>query len=406
MFKDYDKYLSTSLKVYLFLLVAIFIMKIVGLDYFGLDMNNKIIANISNFMKQNILANNLLLFFPLVFNQYVIVSYTCDDNSKKMLKYNILLIPIFCLLQGFKIDLFGNFSFLVETLYVLFVSFIYCKITHKKLKIKRFVFIMFLVLVTQMISMLTRYNYSLEYVQNPIANFILNLDYLLMLFIIYKINFMKGGSSLWVDGSQEVQCSSLQKKKHFSSSLKDLQKNYSSLDRVEKATFIIYTILSLLWNLFTVFTVLFIAKINDTVIECIFIMTSFWISKRVFGKPFHLKSMMLCFVLSNATYYVLNRITTPIGISIFVPIMLGVALSYITSKFVRIYKPLYKGMPIEEFDNSILRVVNKGSDKYNICYDFFIEKQNAVFLGRKYHYTEAGIRKITSRINSSIKALK
>ena len=40
MFKDYDKYLSTSLKVYLFVLVIIFIMKMVGLDYFGIDINN------------------------------------------------------------------------------------------------------------------------------------------------------------------------------------------------------------------------------------------------------------------------------------------------------------------------------------------------------------------------------
>ena len=36
---------------------------------------------------------------------------------------------------------------------------------------------------------------------------------------------------------------------------------------------------------------------------------------------------------------------------------------------------------------------------------FFIKKENAIFLGRKYNYTEAGIRKITSRINDKIKAL-
>ena len=49
MFKDYDKYLSASLKVYLFVLVVIFIMKIVGLDYFGLDMNNEVLLKINNF---------------------------------------------------------------------------------------------------------------------------------------------------------------------------------------------------------------------------------------------------------------------------------------------------------------------------------------------------------------------
>ena len=50
MFKDYDKYLSTSLKVYLFVLVIIFIMKIVGLDYFGLDFANPTITRINEFL--------------------------------------------------------------------------------------------------------------------------------------------------------------------------------------------------------------------------------------------------------------------------------------------------------------------------------------------------------------------
>ena len=50
MFKDYDKYLSASLKVYLFLLACCFILKLVGLDYFGLDINNPTIIKVSNFL--------------------------------------------------------------------------------------------------------------------------------------------------------------------------------------------------------------------------------------------------------------------------------------------------------------------------------------------------------------------
>ena len=114
---------------------------------------------------------------------------------------------------------------------------------------------------------------------------------------------------------------------------------------------------------------------------------------------------MGCFIVSNASYYVLNRVTTPIGISMLVPIMLGVGLSYVTSKFVKDIKPLFKGMSEEDFNNTILRVVEKDSDKYKICYDFFIKKENAISLGYKYNYTEAGIRKIIYRINEKIKAL-
>ena len=62
-------------------------------------------------------------------------------------------------------------------------------------------------------------------------------------------------------------------------------------------------------------------------------------------------------------------------------------------------------MSEEDFNNTILKVVEKNSDKYNICYDFFIKKENAISLGYKYHYTEHGIRKIIYRVNEKIKAL-
>jgi hypothetical protein len=102
----------------------------------------------------------------------------------------------------------------------------------------------------------------------------------------------------------------------------------------------------------------------------------------------------------------LNRVTAPLGISIFVPIMLGVGLSYVTSKFVKkTYKPLYKGMPEDVFEETILKVVDKNSEKYKICYEFYIGKKSVVSLALKYNYTEAGIRKIKDRINEKIKKL-
>ena len=183
--------------------------------------------------------------------------------------------------------------------------------------------------------------------------------------------------------------------------------SFKRLDKETKLTYIIYFILSLFWNTLSIIVVLFVARLNDTFIECIFILTSFWLSKRIFGKTFHLSSMSQCFIVSNLTYYFLNRITTPLGISIFVPIMLGVGLSYFTSKLVKkTYKPLYKGMPKELFEETILKVVDKDSDKHKICYDYFVNKQSALYLSGKYNYTEAGIRKIKDRVNNKIKELQ
>ena len=127
MFKDYHKYLSTSLKVYTILLVIIFIMKIVGLDYFGLDLDNKIINSLTNILMNNWILKDIVCFIPLLFNQFVIISLSCNDNSKRVFRYNLILIPIYYLFEVFKIKLFGTFAFVFEILYF----FIICKIYNK-----------------------------------------------------------------------------------------------------------------------------------------------------------------------------------------------------------------------------------------------------------------------------------
>lgn len=90
-----------------------------------------------------------------------------------------------------------------------------------------------------------------------------------------------------------------------------------------------------------------------------------------------------------------------------IPIMLGVGLSYVTSKLVKkTYKPLYRGMPEDLFEETILKIVDKDSDKYKICYDFYIQKKSDLSLSFEYNYSVAGIRKIKDRINQEIKRLK
>lgn len=409
MFKDYNRYLSASLKVYLFVLVIIFIMKLIGIDYFGLNINNEIIIKLSNFIKNNIFINNIIFFIPLIFNHFVVTTYTCNDNSKNVKIYIFITLPIFYLLECYKFDIFKNFAPIIEILYLLLNSCIYCKLNKKKIKVLRYVFIMGLITLIQVISILTRSNYKIEYIDNPIANIILNLDYIVMLLIIYKLNFMRGGEKTWVDGYQVEAFYSSLKKTNLLTLLKRLQRNlnkFKKQDKETKLTIIIYFILSLIWNVLTVVIVLVFAKLNNTLIECIFIMTSFWLTKHVFGKAFHLPSMVQYFIVSNLTYYVLNRITTPLGISIIIPIMLGVGLSYLTSKLVKkTYKPLYRGMSKDLFEETILKVVDKDSDKYKICYEYFIEKKSAVSLSMKYNYSEAGIKKIKDRINNKIKEL-
>ena len=401
MFKDYKKYLETSIKVYLFVLIIIFILKIVGLDYFGLDINNPVIIKVDHLFTKYHLVD-IWYSITLYINIYFIMSIAANDISMKMKIKCLVILIIFVLIQLLtaKFNL-TNYKFLFEIIVFL--------VALRFKNIKRFIFVYLFNCIYQIISLVTRVGYVSLKIDSFVYQFLMQLDFLILLIISHKIYFSKGGINLC---GVEVYSSSL-KKINLKKSLQKLQKNlqnsreaFKKQSKQEKLTIIIFTILSLIWNTLSVLVVLVVAKINHTLIECIFILTSFWLSKKSFGKPFHFDSMVICFIVSNLTYYFLNRVTTPLGISIIIPILLGVGLSYVTSKFVKkTYKPLYRGMPKDLFEETILQVTEKDSDKYKICYEFYIDKKSDLSLSYKYNYSVSGIRKIKDRINEKIKRL-
>ena len=406
MFKDYDKYLSTSLKVYIFVLFLVFILKLVGMDYFGLDINNPTILKIDNFCV-TYKFYYLYVIAVCYFTSYVLLALTLNDNSKKLKIFMLITLPLSILVKysGFYIQ--QPMYNIIQGLYLYLLVAFYDKKISKQ-NVINYIKYSLLLIIIQAISLFFR-NQSFNH-QNytAIIEMLLNIDYLIMLYIYYKLKFKKGRCSKCHYQEAEVGSSSLEKI-NLKKSLKRLQANlhkFRALPKQERLSISIYIVLSLLWNTLSLVIVLLVANLNHTFIECLFILTSFWLSKHAFGKPFHLPSMILCFIVSNLTYYILNRITTPLGISIFIPILLGVGLSYITSKFVKkTYKPLYRGMPKELFNETILKIVDKDSVKYRICYDFYINKKSDLSLSFEYNYSIAGIRKIKDRINDKIKGL-
>lgn len=397
MFKDYDKYLSASMKVYLFVLFFVFILKLLGLDYFGIDANNVVLANINSVLKKYYL-DYVFQYLCLYFSFYLIKSIVLKNYK---LDFETFLIPTLNIVITYILFICRLPQlYQISNIILLFMYFLI-----KKVPVKTIITVFIINILIQFLSSVIR-NYDIHN-YNTLLNSIMNIDYYIMLIIWYKLE-KQGGVKICQMDSQEVG-SYLQMKLNLKNLLKRLQKNlhnFKNKSKQERLAISIYILLSIFWNCLTVIIVLFVAKLNHTLIECIFILTSFWLSKRIFGKAFHLSSMAQCFVVSNLTYYFLNRITTPLGISIVIPIMLGVGLSYVTSKLVKkMYKPLYRGMPKELFEETILKVVDKDSDKYKICYEYFVEKKSAIYLSMEYMYSEAGIRKIKDRVNEQIKKL-
>ena len=406
MFKDYQKYLSKSLEVYLFVLMIIFILKIVGLDYFGLDVNNSILNSINNFVSEKVWPIDVINYISLTLQFYFYLCIVCKKKKlyiPSLIGALINIVSQILLMVYFKMDyIYYIISFSLMIIFPIIIN--------KKFSIGRQIKYIVILTLYQFLSLFIRnigikYNYG-----NFIVDTILNFDQIIILAMHYNIFFKKGE----IEKCQELEVglSSLKKtnlKQSLQKLLKNFQNNFRKFKKKnneEKITIIIYIILSFIWNIFSVVLILFVAFLNDTFIECIFILTSFWLSKGKFGKAFHFESMLKCFVVSNLSYYLLNRLTTSLGISIFVPILLGVGLSYVSSKFVKKeYKSLYRGMPLDVFEETILKVTEKNSIKYKICYEFYIEKASDLSLSFKYNYSVAGIRKIKDRINEKIKGL-
>jgi len=410
MKNDLDKLLSRTLFTYFMILFAVFILKIFGFNYFGLDINNKIIIQINNFISYWKLEN-LWYAITLYINGFIIISITCNDNSNKMKRYVLYCMPLFILVQYAKRYSAWKHSpifVLIDLLYLFILSLCYIKGVKKeninKYNVGNYFAFTLLTILFQFISLITR-NVKIELTNNFIISTIISLDYILLSIIVYKLYFIKGGISIWkmVHSSFSDLLISLKTlPKKFQTSYQARKPKETDDELANK----IYLILFWLYNFFTVAVVLFIATLNDTFIECIFILSSFWINKGVFGKAFHLKKASTCFVVSSLSYYVLNRLTFKIGISFLIPVILGIALSYITSKIMArkeiLY--LYRGMPLDKFYELITKVTNN-EEHISICKMYYVDKETNIKIAIKFNYSEINIKKIKKKINDNIKEL-
>ena len=120
-----------------------------------------------------------------------------------------------------------------------------------------------------------------------------------------------------------------------------------------------------------------------------------------------MKKASTCFMVSPLSYYILNRLTWKINISFLIPTILGLALSYITSKLMERQENtyLYRGIPEDKFYELIRRVTDN-EEYIEICKMYYVDKETNLKIGMKFHYSEINIKKIKKKINDKIKELQ
>jgi len=221
MFKDYKNYLSTTLKVYLFVLVIIFILKIVGLDYFGINLDNPLIIKINDIVV-NHHFENLYYGFTLYIYTYIILSVSNCDNSKKMKLYSIFILFLSIIIKVVE-NYISSFIiiFILELVFLLLACLAYNKFKNPKKVLINSVSIIIINLLFQIVSIYFR-NIHFDINLPFIINMVLDFDYLIIIIILYKYIFLCGGDIRCV---MEVG-SSLLKKISLKKLLQELQKMF------------------------------------------------------------------------------------------------------------------------------------------------------------------------------------
>lgn len=406
MKKDLDKILSSTLKTYSIILIGIFILKLCGLDYFGLDTENYIIKGIDNFITKFHLET-VWYGITLYIYTYVILSISCVDKSKEMKLFTLGVMPLCLTIQKLKTMINFPFMFVfTDLLWLFMLSICYIKLVNKdnieKYNVGNYITYCIINIIFQMISVVVR-SVTITNDNSFVIYFILNIDYILLNIIAYLWFYNKGGVSLWVE-VVGLFSHLLDLLKTLPTKLQQFYLNNKSKSKFDKISDMIYIPLFLLWNIFTILVVLFIATLNHTFVECVIILCSFWINKKTFGKPFHMNTAISCFIVSNLTYYSLNRITIPNGISLIVSVSLGIALCYVTSKLVK-PKKLYRGMSIQEYDNSVGVIYPKQSVYYEIGKLFYVDRQSEQWIANKLSYSVPSIQKKKYELKDKLKEL-
>lgn len=404
MKKDLDKLLSSTLKTYFIILIGIFIIKLFGIDYFGLDTRNEIIVWIDDFINRFHLEM-IWYGITLYLYVYIVLSIASVDNSKKIKLFTLCIMPIPIALQIIKTIINNTLLFtIIDLLWLFMVLILYIKIIKRdkirKYNVGNYLIYCIINILFQLISVTIR-NVTIVNTHGVLMSILLNFDYILLSIIFHKLYFSLGGKSLW-DWVVYLFSHLLTLLKSFPTKLQNFYLNNKDKSRFEKISDSIYIPLFILWNIFTLMVVLFIATLNHTFAECIIILCSFWINKRTFGKAFHMSTAFSCFIVSNLTYYALNRITIPASISLIISVILGIALCYITSKFVKT-KKLYRGMSLNEYNSNVLDLYDEESVYYQIGKLFYVDRYSEQWIATKLAYSVPSIQKKKYELKRKVK---
>lgn len=413
MKKEEKVLISKLLLKITFVLLCISVgIKLLGLNMFEADTSNQLLISISNFIETYQLRV-LFDFFLLLFQTFIILRLSCNNKNIKIYYIATVVAALaaifsqYVLFIGFNLrdTQLGAFFYFIISVFVLIGATILIDLhenhdnSQKKIilrilnQLKKPFFIMIMISMYQLIVMFLRDITYLERYDN-LYNFLLNFDYIILLLATYYL-FLKKEVGPEAKSMFDISLTkllnerlSIQDIRVLVLEIKDKYKTFKEATKVDKIVIILYLFFFLLSELFNLSIIIFVAYLNHSLIECFFIITSFMISRKVFG-AFHLDSAIKCWLVSNLSFFILNKITLNVKVTFAIPILCGIALSYITSKFIKkTTRNLYRGMAEHDL-LMICKNTNMSNLEQNILIDFYCNRINMTKLTYKYNYSRS-----------------
>jgi hypothetical protein len=411
-----DKVLIAKLllKITFIMIIISFFLKLLGFNFFDADTSNKILLWISDF----IYYFNLyyIISFIIIFVQtFIFLRLSCKNKNLKIYFISSIILTLFNIITQLLIHNYlspktqnmYSFIFSVFSLIILLTTTIlidvkknyndkndtiFKKIWHR---IKRPIIFSILIFIYQFITLfirditaVNRYKY--------LYNFLLNFDFMILLLLTYYL-FLKKENNIKKIRESDFSLVSLlnnipskEEVKILVSNLKENKEKFNKLSKFDKTVNVLYTIFFIIGECINLGIVIFIACLNNYLIECLFIILAFQITKKTFG-AFHFKSFIVCFVVSNISFYILSKLTATVDITFVVPAAFGILLGYIASKFIKKTDVApYRGMAKEHLEN-ICDGKKLKKIEIDILNDYFCNKETLTRLTMKYNYSQTQI---------------
>ena len=417
--KENEKILISKsiLKVTFIMMSISLLLKLLGLNVMKAEVNSNVLLFVSNILL-NIKIEIVYAFILLFIQQFILFKLCCFNKSTKIYYIASLIFSIITLIfqyiiynsklsEQILIWSYFIFTFLLSIIFVLIidykVKYDYKNIRNKILNILHLIYdrikrpILWLIILSlyQLLAMFLR-NITFIQTYEVMYDFLLNFDYIILLLITYYL-FSRRNNDVKILSMFDFKLPkifnnipSINNVKLILSDFKDKISKLKIMDKQEKLVFIIYIILFIISELFNLSLVIFIASMNNVLIECLFIISAFLITRNTFG-AFHFDAVWKCWIVSNISFFILNKLTLSVGFTILIPIIFGIALAFITSKFIKntITAP-YRGMSKQELQ-VLCKNKNLSEFENNLLIDFYCNRDSISKLTYKYNYSQTAI---------------